>query len=129
MNDNKARLFISYSHRGNGPEWKAKLVRHLRVFEEQHLLDVWQDGKIRVSSYWHDDIQQSMSDARLAVVLITPEALESEYVLHTEFPFLRGRRLISQTVARVSPPADSVHDPKDSTGSTLSWTLTAATKE
>ncbi len=83
------RVFISYSHRGSGPGWKARMVRHLGVFERHHLLDVWQDGKIRVSSYWDDDITQAMSSARLAVVLLTPEALESQYILDKEFPFLR----------------------------------------
>jgi hypothetical protein len=46
------KVFISYSHRGNGPQRKAALLRVLHVFEQHHLLDVWQDGKIRVSSYW-----------------------------------------------------------------------------
>jgi hypothetical protein len=85
----KSRIFISYSHRGNGPEWKEKLLKALHVFEQQHLLDVWQDGKIRVSSYWDDDIKQAMASAGLAVVLLTQEALESEYILREEFPFLR----------------------------------------
>lgn len=89
---NKARIFISYSHRGNGPKWKAALVNALQVFERHHLLDVWEDGKIRVSSFWDDDIKQAMSNARLAVVLLTKEALESEYILNTEFPFLRERQ-------------------------------------
>ena len=88
----KARIFISYSHRGNGPEWKADLLRALHVFEQHHLLDVWQDGKIRVSSFWDDDIRQAMDDARLAIVLLTKEALESEFILETEFPTLRERR-------------------------------------
>ena len=46
-----SRIFISYSHRGKGPEWKAALLRALHVFERHHLLDVWQDGKIHVSSF------------------------------------------------------------------------------
>jgi hypothetical protein len=86
------RVFISYSHRGNGPEWKAKLLRALHVFEQQHLLDVWQDGKIRVSSYWDDNIRQAMGKAALAVVLLTREALKSEYIISTEFPFLSERQ-------------------------------------
>ncbi|RPJ57842.1 MAG: TIR domain-containing protein [Acidobacteria bacterium] len=89
---NQSRIFISYSHRGNGPEWKAWLLRHLGVFERHHLLDVWQDGKIRVSSYFDDDITQAMTSARLAVVLLTPEALKSTYILEKEFPFLRERQ-------------------------------------
>ncbi len=87
-----ARIFISYSHRGNGPEWKAWLLRHLAVFERHHLLDVWQDGKIRVSSFWNDDIEEAMRSARLAVVLLTTEALESQYIRDVEFPFLRDRQ-------------------------------------
>ena len=31
------RIFISYSHRGKGLEWKAKLLRAFHVFEQQHL--------------------------------------------------------------------------------------------
>ena len=64
----------------------------MHVFEHHHLLDVWQDGKIRVSSFWDDDIKQAMADARLAVVLLTKEALESEFILETEFPILRDRQ-------------------------------------
>jgi hypothetical protein len=93
-----ARIFISYSHRGNGPEWKAWLVYHLGVFEQHHLLDVWQDGKIRVSKYWDDDIKQAMESASLAVVLLTPESLDPRseadpnYILNVEFPLLRERQ-------------------------------------
>ncbi|MBL9151875.1 MAG: toll/interleukin-1 receptor domain-containing protein [Verrucomicrobiales bacterium] len=86
------RIFISYSHRGKGPEWKAALLRALQVFEQQHLLDVWEDGKIRVSSYWEDDIERAMDEAALAVVLLTPEALQSEFILAKELPRLRDRQ-------------------------------------
>ncbi len=91
--DGYTRIFVSYSHRGNGPRWKAALIKALQVFEQHHLLDVWQDGKIRVSSFWDDDIKQAMSNAQLAVVLLTKEALESQYIADTEFPFLRARQL------------------------------------
>lgn len=87
-----SRIFISYSHQGDGPKWKAALLRQLQPFEQCRLLDVWQDGKIRVSSFWEDDIKQAMGSARLAIVLLTREALESEYILGTEFPFLRQRQ-------------------------------------
>jgi len=89
------RIFVSYSHRGDGPKWKASLLDALQVFEQHNLLDVWNDGKIRVSSFWDDDIKQAMSDAQVAVVLLTHEALDPRssddpnYILETEFPFLR----------------------------------------
>ena len=85
------RIFISYSHQGRGPEWRAKLLKALKVFEQHHLLDVWEDGKIRISTAWNDDITQAMSSAGAAVFLLTPEALESEFILKTELPFLQNR--------------------------------------
>ena len=87
-----ARIFVSYSHRETGPAWKAALLRALHVFERHHLLDVWQDGKIRISSFWNDDIQQAMASAKVGVVLLTKEALESEFILASEFPVLRERQ-------------------------------------
>ena len=88
----QSRIFISYSHGGNGPAWKAALVRALHVFELHHLLDVWEDGKIRVSAFWDDDITKAMNSAQLAVVLLTPEAFKSDYIVNREFPVLSGRQ-------------------------------------
>lgn len=94
----QSRIFISYSHRGTRPAWKATLLRALHVFERHHLPNVWQDGRIRISSYWDDNIQQAMASAQLAVVLLTKEALEprtapdSNYILEPGFPFLCERQ-------------------------------------
>ena len=84
-------VFISYSHLGKGPEWKARLLRALHVFEQHHLLDVWEDGRTRVSAAWNDDIAAAMSSASLAVFLITPQALESEFIRKIKLPFLLDR--------------------------------------
>lgn len=90
------RIFVSYSHRGNGPKWKFILLQALKVFEQHHFLDVWQDGKIRISSFWDDDIKKAMHSANLAVVLITKESLESEYILSVELPILSERQKIDK---------------------------------
>jgi tetratricopeptide (TPR) repeat protein len=86
-----SRIFVSYCRGGNGPRWKAWLVRHLAVFQQHHLLDVWEDGKIRLGTDWNDDIFQAMSSASLAIFLLAPEALKSKFILKTELPFLRDR--------------------------------------
>lgn len=67
------------------------LLKALVVFERQHLLDVWEDGKIRVSAGWNDEITDAMASASLVVLILTPEALESEYILKAELPFLQIR--------------------------------------
>jgi tetratricopeptide (TPR) repeat protein len=88
----KSRVFVSYSHSGEGPWWKAELLRALNVFEQHHLIDVWQDGIIRVGAHWDDDIKEAMARAKIAVLLLTREALQSDYILNVEFPTLRERQ-------------------------------------
>ncbi len=85
------RIFVSYSHRGQGPAWKAKLLSALKVFADQHLLDFWDDERIRASQNWHREIAAAMTSADAAIILLTPEALTSDYILQTELPFLRQR--------------------------------------
>ena len=92
MIESNSRIFISYSHCGAGPQWKSALLRALHVFDQHHLLDVWNDERIRASQYWDKEIKQAMSDASVAVVLLTREALVSQYILDTEFPFLKERQ-------------------------------------
>jgi hypothetical protein len=99
----QSRIFISYSHRGNGPAWKAALLRALHVFERHHLLDDWQDGKIRNRSIWNDDIQQAMTSAQLAVALLTKERSN------------RGRHRIPTTSSKRNAPCFA------SANTSISW--------
>lgn len=93
MNTDTPRIFVSYTRKGNGPKWKTRLLESFRVFERLGLIDVWEDGKLRVSSFWDDDIKQAIACSNAAVVLLTPEALESEYIVDTELPALEeGQR-------------------------------------
>lgn len=86
------RVFISYCHWGRGTEWKNALLRELDVFEQHHLIDVWQDGRIRIGASWNDDINRAMEEAHLAILLLTGEALESKYIREVELPFLKERQ-------------------------------------
>jgi tetratricopeptide (TPR) repeat protein len=58
--------------------------------ENHHLMDVWRDDKMDLGRPWDDDIKQAMSNSLLAVILLTKEALKSDYILTTEFPALRA---------------------------------------
>lgn len=68
------------------------LLEALYVFEQHHLLDVWEDGRIRVGSDWNDEITQAIGTSHVAILLITRESLESKYIINSEFPFLRERQ-------------------------------------
>jgi tetratricopeptide (TPR) repeat protein len=87
-----ATIFVSCSHRGNGEQWKAALLRALQVFHKHHLLRVWHDAPVGAAAMWETEMSRAMTDAGVAVLLLTKETLESEYILNMEFPFLRERQ-------------------------------------
>ncbi len=91
MNAASGRIFISYSHRGRGPEWKAALLRHLAVFTAQDLFAAWDDEQIPGGWRWEREIEKAIHEARLAVLLLTGESLDSEFILQRELvPPVRG---------------------------------------
>jgi hypothetical protein len=83
-------LFISYS-RKDEPE-KDQLVTHLRVLEKVGLVEVWSDDRIAPGAGWEAEIAHAMSRARVSVLLVSADALTSDFITGHEIPALLGRR-------------------------------------
>ncbi len=73
----KPTVFISYSHKDE--EWKDRLVTHLDVLQRQGLLSVWQDRLINAGDAWGPEIQKAMDEASLAMLLVSPQFLTSDF--------------------------------------------------
>jgi tetratricopeptide (TPR) repeat protein len=87
---NGSTVFISYSHKDEA--WKNQLVTHLRVLERAGLLDVWDDQKIAAGDGWRAEIATAMDRARAAVLLVSADFLDSDFIHDTEVPILLQRR-------------------------------------
>jgi tetratricopeptide (TPR) repeat protein len=83
-------VFISYSHKDEG--WKDRLVSHLAILKAEASLDVWEDRQIGAGADWSREIQAAMDRAVVAVLLVSSDFLNSEYILETEVPHLLKRR-------------------------------------
>jgi hypothetical protein len=84
-------IFISYSHKLRGPEWKRLLTAQLAFFEKHGLIAAWDDEQIPAGARWEKEIADAIHNARLAVLLLTKEALESEFILQRELVPLKQR--------------------------------------
>jgi len=84
-------IFISYSHKLRGPEWKHRLIAELAFFEKHGLIAAWDDEQIPAGARWEKEIADAIQNARLAVILLTKEALESEFILQRELVPLQQR--------------------------------------
>lgn len=83
-------VFISYSHKDE--KEKEELVSHLGVLENEGLVDVWVDDEIVPGGDWYDDINQTISRAKVAILLITANFLNSQFIKNEEVPRLLERR-------------------------------------
>ncbi len=83
-------VFISYSHKDE-PE-KNALLSHLSVLEKAQLLTLWSDDRIIGGDDWEQAIFKAITQARVAVLLITANFLTSDFILSQQIPLLLERR-------------------------------------
>ena len=86
----KPTVFLSYSHQDT--IWKDRLLSHLRVLERQGILDVWDTADIQTGADWSKQIYNAVKKADVAVLLISPDFLASDFIVGRELPALLRRR-------------------------------------
>jgi hypothetical protein len=103
----RSGVFISYSHAD--AEWLKRLQIHLAPYVRGENLDVWDDTRIRGGASWAREIEGAIESARVAVLLVTPEFLASDYVASVELPAIVRRAGADITILWIPIRAASFH--------------------
>jgi ubiquinone/menaquinone biosynthesis C-methylase UbiE len=79
------QVFISYSH-ADKEKWLKPLQVFLTPAFRAGRLKFWDDTNIRMGDSWRAEIQAAIDRARVAVLLVSPNFLASEFIATDEFP-------------------------------------------
>lgn len=82
-------IFISYSHKDK--KWLQMLQTHLKPLMRGKDLLVWDDSRIQPGTNWRGEIKDAICAARLALLLVSPDFLASDFIAENELPPLLER--------------------------------------
>lgn len=93
------RVFISYSHKDE--KLKDALLEHLDVVRRNGLVQFWTDDLIDPGADWRGEIEKELSQADIALLLVSPSFLASRFIQDNEVPHMLTQQ--AQKGLRVIP--------------------------
>ncbi|MCB0208899.1 MAG: TIR domain-containing protein [Anaerolineae bacterium] len=82
-------IFISYSREDEAE--KERLLTHLGGLQRQGLIKAWSDDNILAGADWQSTINQTIYQAKIALLLISANFLDSTTIIEQELPLLLER--------------------------------------
>lgn len=80
------QVFIAYSHKDK--RWLDKLRTTLAPIVRSDKIPLWDDRHIGPGARWKTEIEKALKRARVAVFLVSPNFLESNFIHEIELPSL-----------------------------------------
>lgn len=93
MTSDDFTVFISYAHQDNespdpSKQWLNRLMQYLTPLVFQKQVKAWSDTAIKPGERWQESINKQLQNAKVAVLLVSPAFMASEFIRNNELPVL-----------------------------------------
>jgi hypothetical protein len=79
-------VFVSYSHAA--AVWAQRFRLLLKPLVRSKRLRLWDDTQIRATEKWHPTIEQAIARSQIALLLVSADFLDSDFIMERELPAL-----------------------------------------
>ncbi len=85
----KDQVFISYSRKDH--EWVSRILTFLTPLIKRNVIEAWNDTKILPGMLWQEQVEAAIDRSKIAVILVSPSYLASNFAQDGELPLLLDR--------------------------------------
>lgn len=86
---NQINIFFSYSHKDE--TYKEILDGHFAAMKRQSIIKTWNDRKLSPGSKFDDEIMKQINAADIAILMLSPHFINSNYIMDKEVALLEER--------------------------------------
>ena len=86
------QIFVSYSHEDKRWFDQNPLIPRLEKFLRWEDVRIWYDkARLIAGDRWHEEIEKAIDKSQIAILLVSPDFIASDYIRNVELPLIKKR--------------------------------------